>query len=303
MVGGRVEYEAVGVAQLHAGNHTTHLLASGEDADFLEHFFAREEHAAEEAFHVDFVAFTKLAQPVDEVEVGVEEVGVVQRQVGGGDGHSPVEVAGIGLHVAVDDLEESGHGTRVAAEEHNLVAFLYVEVDILEEHHAFIGGLGEAGHFEYLVTGFALGREDDARVFAGRRTDLFDVEFLEHLLAAGGLLALCHVGAESADELFELALLLFCLGFLVLLLTEGELAGFVPEAVVTGKEVDLAVVDVDGMGTHGVEEVTVVAHHEHGVFEVAEVFLQPGHGLHVEVVGGLIEQQVVGVTSRAPVPA
>ena len=38
-----------------------------------------------------------------------------------------------------------------------------------------------------------------------------------------------------------------------------------------------------------VEEVTVVAYDEHGVFEVAEVLFQPFYGLEVEVVGGLVK--------------
>ena len=78
MVGGCVEDEAVGILQLHAGNHTTHLLASGEDIGLLQHLLATEEHTAEETLEVYFVAFAKLAEPIDEVEIGVEELGIVE---------------------------------------------------------------------------------------------------------------------------------------------------------------------------------------------------------------------------------
>ena len=138
VVGGGVEDEAIGILQLHAGNHATHLLASGEDIGLLQHLLATEEHTAEEALEVYFVAFAKLAEPIDEVEVGVEELGIVEGQVGGGDGHSPFETTGMGLTVAIDDLEEGGHGTRVAAEEDDLVALLDVEVHIAEEHGAIL---------------------------------------------------------------------------------------------------------------------------------------------------------------------
>ena len=97
VVGGGVEDEAVGILKLHAGNHTTHLLTTGEDVGFLEYLLATEEHAAEEALEVYFVAFAILAEPVDEVEVGIEELGVVEGQVGGGDGHAPIETTGMGL--------------------------------------------------------------------------------------------------------------------------------------------------------------------------------------------------------------
>ena len=113
VVGGRVQNEAVGILQLHTGNHASHLLASTEHVGLLQHLFATEEHAAEEALEVDLVALAELAEPIHQVEVGVEESGVVQRQVGGGDGHAPIELAGMGLAVAVDDFEQGGHGTRV----------------------------------------------------------------------------------------------------------------------------------------------------------------------------------------------
>ena len=52
------------------------------------------------------------------------------------------------------------------------------------------------------------------------------------------------------------------------------------------------------MGGDGVQEVTVVADHEHRVLEVGQVILQPGHGVEVQVIGGLVQQQVVGVAEQ-----
>ncbi len=45
---------------------------------------------------------------------------------------------------------------------------------------------------------------------------------------------------------------------------------------------------------HRLEERAVVADHEHGGVELAEVVLQPAGGLEIEVVGGLVEQEDVG---------
>ena len=114
MVGRSVQNEAVGIAQLHTGNHTTHLFTSGEYAYFLQHLFAGEKHTAEEAFHIYLVAFSKLAQPVYQIQVGIEEVGVIQRQVSSGDGYPPVEGPCIRFHVSVDNFEESSHRARIA---------------------------------------------------------------------------------------------------------------------------------------------------------------------------------------------
>ncbi|CDD51062.1 uncharacterized protein BN800_02348 [Bacteroides sp. CAG:875] len=52
------------------------------------------------------------------------------------------------------------------------------------------------------------------------------------------------------------------------------------------------------MRTYRVEEVTVVAHHQHGMLKVRKVFFEPGHRIHVQVVGRLVEQQVVRISEK-----
>ena len=49
------------------------------------------------------------------------------------------------------------------------------------------------------------------------------------------------------------------------------------------------------MGAHGIKEVTVVADHQHRMFKVRKEVLKPFYSVEVEVVGRLVEQQVVGV--------
>ena len=114
MVGRSVQNEAVGIAQLHTGNHTTHLLTSREYAYFLQHLFAGEKHTAEEAFHIYLVAFSELTQPIYQIQVGIEEVGVIQRQISSRDSHSPVEMPCIRFHISVNDLKQSCHRARIA---------------------------------------------------------------------------------------------------------------------------------------------------------------------------------------------
>ena len=294
----RVEYQAVGILELHTGYHAAHLFASAQDVYLFQHVFVFEEHTPEECFEIDFVACTELRQPVEHVQVAVEELGVVEREVSRRDGDAPLEGAFLRFAIAVDDFKERGHGAWVAAEEHHLFAFLYVEREVLEEHGAVVGCSAQAFHFQYLIAWLALHAEDDAWIAACAGLDFSYIELLEHFLSAGGLAALSHVGREAADELFQLFLLLFGLHLLVLCLAQGELRTFVPEAVVAGKERHLAKVDVHRVGTNLVEKVAVVAHHEHRVLKVAKIVFEPFHCFEVEVVGRLVEQEVVGVAKE-----
>ena len=185
-------------------------------------------------------------------------------------------------------------------EEDDFLAFLNIEIDMVEEHRSVLIDGFQVLYLKNLVARLALHLEDDAGILAAGGLDLLDVELLKHLLAARRLTALGHIGRETADELLQLFLLLLSLHLLVLCLTEGKLRALIPEAVVAGEDGDFAEVDIDGLRRYGIEEVTVVAHHEHGLvlINLAEIVLQPLHGIEVEVVGRLIEEQVVGLAEE-----
>ena len=53
------------------------------------------------------------------------------------------------------------------------------------------------------------------------------------------------------------------------------------------------------MGTNAVEEVTVVAHNKHGMLKVCQILLKPYNSLEVEVVGRLVEQQVIRISKQS----
>ncbi len=91
------------------------------------------------------------------------------------------------------------------------------------------------------------------------------------------------------------------LGLLVLvpMLAQGELARFVPEAVIAREKVDVAVINIDRMRAHRIEEVAVVRDDQHRVFVIRQVILQPRDRRPVEVVGRPVEQQVVGFAEQA----
>ncbi|MPN45043.1 hypothetical protein SDC9_192610 [bioreactor metagenome] len=86
---------------------------------------------------------------------------------------------------------------------------------------------------------------------------------------------------------------------MVLLLTQCQLTRFVPETIVTGKHINLTVINVHRMRTNRVEEVTVVTYHQHRMFKISQILFQPHNRFHVEVIGRLIEQQIVGITIKS----
>ena len=223
VVSGCVENEAVSVLQLHSSYHATHLFTTRKHIDFLQYFFTREEHSAKESLEIHFVAFAELTQPIDEVEIALEEFCVVERQISCCDGDAPVVGSCLGFSVAVDDFEKRCHSPWVSTQEDYFVALFNRETDVIEEHCSIVADCFKSFHFKDLVTWFAVHLEDDARILAGRRFDFLDVELFEHLLAACGLFTLSHVSREATYKLFKFLLLFFCLCLLVLSQTEGKL--------------------------------------------------------------------------------
>ncbi len=68
------------------------------------------------------------------------------------------------------------------------------------------------------------------------------------------------------------------------------------EGVVVARVEDHAlVVHVDDVGGHIVQEAVVMGDHHHAALESLQEALQPARGQDVQVVGGLIEQQGVGL--------
>ena len=123
-------------------------------------------------------------------------------------------------------------------------------------------------------------------------------DLVQQLPPGGGLAGLGLVGGEAGDEGLQLLDLL--LGLLVLVPDQllDQLAGLVPEVIVAHVHLDLAVVDVHDVGADVVEEVAVMAHHQHCALIVHEEVLQPDHACQVQVVGGLVQQQHVGLAEE-----
>ncbi len=68
-----------------------------------------------------------------------------------------------------------------------------------------------------------------------------------------------------------------------------------PFFVVAFPGVGAALVELEDPGGDVVEEVAVVGYDNEGAGEAFEVFFEPGDGFGVEVVGGFVEEEYVGV--------
>ena len=110
-------------------------------------------------------------------------------------------------------------------------------------------------------------------------------------------LARLGIGAhpfEFARERAPQALLL------LLLLREPLLLLLEPGGVVALPGNAVPAVELEDPAGHVVEEVAVVGHADDRARVLLEVFLEPGDGLRVEVVGRLVEQQHVGLRQQQP---
>ena len=127
--------------------------------------------------------------------------------------------------------------------------------------------------------------------------EVVGLEALDFFAAAGDLGG-AGSGGEAGDEVVELGDLLFALG--VLRFEGGTDLGFGHDHVVVaaGVDDDGLVVDVGGVGGDGVEEVAVVGDGDEGAVVVVEEVLEPVDGVEIEVVGGLVEEQGLGLAEE-----
>ena len=67
----------------------------------------------------------------------------------------------------------------------------------------------------------------------------------------------------------------------------------VPEVVVTHIDLDSAEVDIGGVCTDLVQEVSVMGYNDNCIWETEKEIFQPGDGFQVQVVGRFVQQQDV----------
>ena len=288
MVGGLVEHQAVRAGDHHLGKQASHLFSSGKDAHLLHAVLTREQHSSQEAAHIGDVLHRGVAhQPVRDGQIIVELLRVVLGEVSLGGGHTPFIGAFIRLHLAHEDLEEGGFRQLVSAHEGDLVVVSHDEGDVVQNLFS-IDGLGNAFHGEHLISDFPVGAEIDVGILSAGGTDFVQLDLFQGTLSGGRLLGLGGVGGETGDEFLQLLDLFLLLLVRFLHLLDEQLAGLIPEIVVTGIQLNLAIIDVRDLGADLIQEITVMGNHDYRIFKFNEEILQPCDGVQIQVVGGLI---------------
>ena len=153
-------------------------------------------------------------------------------------------------------------------------------------------------HRENLVSDLPVGAEINVGIFSAGGSDLIQLDLLQCTLTGGSLLGFGSVRREAGDEFLQLLDLFLLLLVRLLHLLDEQLAGLVPEVIVTCIKLDLSIVNISGVGTYLVQEVTVMGYHDDGVLKVDQEVLQPCDCVEVEMVGRLVEQQNVGISEQ-----
>ena len=206
--------------------------------------------------------------------------------------------AGGGRLQTGEDLHERGLAGAVGADECHVLATVELEVDVAVdvlvavglgyalEAHDHVAGAWRIGELKIDVL-VALG-EDDKLLF-----DLLDLA--DALLGLGGLGGLVAELVNEDLHVGDIALLggALCAHLLQVVLALLEIA-----AVVAGVGGYAAVLERGDVVDAGVHEGAVVTYDEHGAVIVGDKAAQPLDTFEVQVVGGLVQKQQVGMAQE-----
>ena len=212
------------------------------------------------------------------------------------DGFADVERASVLLFLPHYEAEEGGLTGSVGADDAHDAVGREHEVEVVEEYLPAEGFL-HAHSLDYLVAeARPVGDEDFQLLLA-----LFLVFVEQAVVARETCLALGLARLRCHAHPFQLALQrLAALGGLLLLLCEAFRLLVEPRGVVPFPGDSFAAVEFENPAGHMVQEVAVVRHGDDGAGILLQVLFQPVYGLCVEVVGGLVEQQYVGLLQQQP---
>src|SRR5690606_33525317 len=290
VVGRLVEQQHVAALQQGLGHVQAAALAAGQGADPLLLVLALEVEAADVGARLDLDAVD-----VEDVEAGVDplEHGLVACQrvaalvdVGQVHGRADHDLAGVGLFLAGDHLEERGLAGAVGADDAADRARRHDEAQVVDEQ-AVAEALGDVLELDHRVAQ-ALARRDEDLVGL---VALLVLDRLQLLQARQARLALGAAALGVLPRPLQLLLDRLLAGLLLRLLAlEAVFLLHQPLGVVALPRDAAAAVELEDPLGGVVEEVAVMGHRHHGARVALQELLQPLHRLGVEVVGGLVQQ-------------
>ena len=291
-----VQHQQVDRVGHHLGQGQSGLLTAGEVADQAVAGLAAE---AERPQHGAQVASRPLADLrlhlLDHGAGHVELLGQVLRE--GGDVHvgATGQLPGAGRQLTQQEADQRGLARAVRADQRHLAAPLDDQVDAREDRAVVVvagDDTRQLGHHPGRALRLGEGEAGHQLLAVGRLDPLDAVQGLEpalHLTGLGGLVA------EALHEPLDV-------GDLAGLAAGGRLElgdPLLPGHDELGEPADVLderpPAQLQHMGGDGVDEVAVVADEQQGAAPAHQVLLEPGDRVDVEVVGGLVEDQQVGL--------
>ena len=212
---------------------------------------------------------------------------------------APLHGAGVGLQFPHDDLEKGRLADAVGAHDRQPVAALHRQVHPVE-YLVVAESLLHPLHGEHLAAAAAplLQLEGGVAARAGGQLHHALGDPVDHPLLAPRLARLRRLGPEAVDEPLVVGDLPLAVGDLLLAPLALAALGLEEGGVVPGVELHRLVVDVEDAGRNVVEEPVVVGDDHQHAREVAQPRLQPADGQDVQVIGGLVQQQGVGLAGQ-----
>ena len=296
VVGGLVENEEVHGLEKQFYHCQARPFAAREHLHLLVGGFAAEHESAEDVANAGaYVAASHAVDGVEHGELGVEQLCLILCEITDLRVVSHLKAA-LERNLTEDTFDERRLALAVAPHEGHLLAAADGEVDVGD--YGVLVALAQVLHDEREIARTLAGRELQVE---GRVVDLVDlyrhntIELLDALLHLHGLRGLI---AEALDEVLEVCyfLLLVLVGAKLLFAPLGAQAHVfvVLDFVVP----DAAAGDLERASGDVIDEGAVVRDQYHGPGALLQILLEPLYALDVEVVGGLVEEQHVGLSQQ-----
>ena len=210
---------------------------------------------------------------------------------------APFDAALIRLHLTGQNLEQGRLGVLILTDKGDFVAVLDSKGNLVQDLDA-VDGLGHISDKENVLAHLPVRVEAHPGIAAGRAGNLLHGQLVQELPSGSRLAALGLIGREPGHKLLQFLDLFLISLVLVADQLLDQLRGLIPEIVVAHIHFNLVVIDIDDVGTDGVEEVAVVADHDDGAGEIQKKILQPVDGVNIQVVGGLVHHQNIGIAEQ-----
>ena len=250
MVGRLIQKQDVCAGDHHLGEQAAYALSSGENIQMLYTVLTGEKHTSKESADVSSVLdLGKLSQPVNDCQVRIKLFRAVLRKVCLRSCNAPFVSTLIRLHFTHQNFEEGCLCELVSADKCNLVVVTEREGDIVKDLYT-IDRLGEVLDHEHLIPNLAVRAEVDVRIFAAGRFNLVKLDFFKCTLSGSCLFGFGSVRGEAGDKVLQLLDFLFLFLVCFLHLADQQLAGLVPEIIVSCIELNFAIVDVGDLCAH-----------------------------------------------------